>query len=50
MNRLPKNGSDHFATITHLALTNELIKNHSPKADRDEIEEAEKLAGQSIKN
>jgi endonuclease/exonuclease/phosphatase (EEP) superfamily protein YafD len=50
MNRLPKNGSDHFATITHLALTNGLIKNHPPKADSDDIEEAEELAGQPIKN
>lgn len=50
MNRLPKNGSDHFATITHLALANELIKNHPPKANRDELEEAEGLAGQPIKN
>ena len=50
MDRLPKNGSDHFATITHLALSNELIKNHPPKADRDEIKEAEELAGQPIKN
>ena len=50
MNRLPKNGSDHFATITHLALTKELIENDPPKADRDEIEEAEELAGQPVKN
>ncbi len=50
MKRMPKNGSDHFATITHLVL-NEELKNvqDAPKADSDELKEAEKLATQPVK-
>ncbi|HVE62076.1 MAG TPA: endonuclease/exonuclease/phosphatase family protein [Chitinophagaceae bacterium] len=50
MRRLPKNGSDHFATLTYLALRKELKKKQSPpKADKAEMKEAHELATQSIR-
>jgi hypothetical protein len=50
MKRMPKNGSDHFATLTHLALKED-IKNrqHAPKAGNKELKEANKLASRPIK-
>jgi endonuclease/exonuclease/phosphatase (EEP) superfamily protein YafD len=49
MQRLPKNGSDHFATTTHLALNKKLQKNQSPpKADKEELQEAQKIASQPL--
>lgn len=45
MQRLPKNGSDHFATLTHLALRPDLTKEQNPpKADKEVLEEAHELA------
>ncbi|MEO5647731.1 MAG: endonuclease/exonuclease/phosphatase family protein [Chitinophagaceae bacterium] len=50
MKRMPKNGSDHFATLTHLALKKELQqKQDPPKADKKELAEAKKLATQPVK-
>ena len=50
MRRMPKNGSDHFATLTHLALKIDLInKQDPPKASNEELEEAHGLATQAIK-
>ena len=50
MKRLPKNGSDHFATFTHLAFHPELKhKQSAPQADATEIEEARKMAEQTVK-
>lgn len=50
MKRMPKNGSDHFATLTHLALKKEIIqKQDVPKADTEELKEAKKLASQPVK-
>jgi endonuclease/exonuclease/phosphatase (EEP) superfamily protein YafD len=50
MERMPKNGSDHFATLTHLALREDLKKEQDPpKADQEELEEAQELANQPIK-
>jgi endonuclease/exonuclease/phosphatase (EEP) superfamily protein YafD len=49
MKRLPKNGSDHFATFTHLLFNKELQKEQeAPQADADEIEEAKELASQPL--
>ncbi len=48
MRRMPKNGSDHFATVTHLALKIDLKnKQDPPKADNQELEEAHELATQA---
>ncbi len=53
MKRMPKNGSDHFAVITHLAFRKELEKKQSriggTKADKEELEEAYELATQTLK-
>ena len=50
MERMPKNGSDHFATLTHLALREDLKKEQSPpEADHEELEEAKELANQPVK-
>lgn len=46
--RLPKNGSDHFATLTHLCLTSEPIDNEPPKADKEELAEAKDMAAQQV--
>lgn len=48
---MPKNGSDHFATITHLALRIDMISNQDPpQADNEELQEAKEIAGQPLKN
>ncbi len=50
MQRMPKNGSDHFATLTHFALRKDLRnEQNSPRADEDEMEEAHELANQPVK-
>ena len=50
MKRLPKNGSDHFATFTHLVLSEKLQnKQEGPRADKDEVEEANEMASQPVK-
>jgi len=50
MRRMPKNGSDHFAMFTHLAVRKDLRqKQESPKADSKEMQEAKKLATQPVK-
>lgn len=50
MKRMPKNGSDHFATYTHL-VCNARLKNQqeAPKADKGEIKEAKEKATQKVK-
>jgi endonuclease/exonuclease/phosphatase (EEP) superfamily protein YafD len=51
MKRLPKNGSDHFATLTHLVLSEELEKEQvGPQADKKELQEAREVASQPVKN
>jgi endonuclease/exonuclease/phosphatase (EEP) superfamily protein YafD len=51
MKRLPKNGSDHFATFTHLVLSEELkSQQDGPQADKEELEEAREVASQPLKN
>ena len=51
MKRLPKNGSDHFATVTHLALAIENAeKQDPPDADTAELDEAKQLATQPVKH
>jgi hypothetical protein len=51
MKRLPKNGSDHFATFTHLVLSEELKgKQQEPQADKKELEEASEVASQPVNN
>jgi endonuclease/exonuclease/phosphatase (EEP) superfamily protein YafD len=49
MMRLPKNGSDHFATFTHLRFQ-AVLKNvqEAPKADTEEINEAQEMASQQV--
>ena len=50
MGRLPKCGSDHFATITHLALRKDLTsKQDPPSADKEELKEAREIAEQPVK-
>jgi hypothetical protein len=50
MQRMPKNGSDHFATVTHLSLRKDLEDaQDAPKADKEELEEAHELANQPVK-
>lgn len=49
MQRMRKNGSDHFATLTHLCLKPELANQQdAPKADQDEMKEAREMASQPI--
>lgn len=49
MKRMPKNGSDHFATLTHLAITKVAEKKQeAPAADPDELEEAKEIAAQPL--
>ncbi len=51
MKRLPKNGSDHFATFTHLAFNKQLKKEQSaPQADREELQEAKEMAQQPLRH
>ena len=50
MKRLPKNGSDHFATFTHIVYNPQMQSRQSaPHADREEVAEAEELASQPLK-
>ena len=50
MKRLPKNGSDHFATFTHLALIEELKNEQDgPKANSKEAGEAKEVASKPVK-
>lgn len=50
MKRLPKNGSDHFATFTQVAFQATLEEEQeAPQADKKEIEEAEEMAHQPLK-
>ena len=50
MKRLPKNGSDHFATFTELVFHAELKhEQEAPKADKEEMEEAVEMAHQPLK-
>ena len=44
MKRLPKNGSDHFATLTHLAFTGIEKDQEPPSADGEELAEAREIA------
>lgn len=49
MVRLPPNGSDHFATFTHLAFRKDLSQHQQPqKADQKELEEAKEKAAQPV--
>ena len=51
MKRMPKNGSDHFATMTHLAFSEDLKMRQKPKkADKKELREAKDLAAEPVKN
>ncbi len=50
MDRMPKNGSDHFATFTHLLFHATLNKVQKPaEADRTELTEAKEMAAQPVK-
>jgi endonuclease/exonuclease/phosphatase (EEP) superfamily protein YafD len=50
MNRLPKNGSDHFAILTHLVYQPQSAKkNEQPHADKEELKEAKEIAAQPVK-
>ncbi len=50
MKRMPKNGSDHFATLTHLVLSEDLQQEQDqPEADSKELQEAQTLAKQTLK-
>jgi endonuclease/exonuclease/phosphatase (EEP) superfamily protein YafD len=50
MRRLPKNGSDHFATFTHIAFQPVLEQvQEAPKAGKEELKEATELASQHVK-
>lgn len=50
MKRLPQNGSDHFATFTHLILMEELKnEQEEPKASSKEAEEAREVASKPLK-
>lgn len=50
MKRMPKNGSDHFATFTHILFSNGLKhEQEAPKADKEELQEAREMAHQPLK-
>lgn len=50
MQRMPKNGSDHFATLTHLAFRDDMKQQQDPPAaDAKELKEAHDLATQPLK-
>ena len=50
MKRMPKNGSDHFATITHLVLCKEAReKQEAPRADQKELDEAKEKSAETVK-
>ena len=44
MRRMPKNGSDHFATFTHLAFMGIEEEQEPPSADQEELQEAKEIA------
>ncbi len=47
---MPKNGSDHFATFTHLLFHPVLEQvQEANKADGEELEEAKDMATQTVK-
>lgn len=50
MKRMPKNGSDHFATFTQIVF-NKQLKNRqeAPEADKEELAEAKETARQPLK-
>jgi endonuclease/exonuclease/phosphatase (EEP) superfamily protein YafD len=49
MRRMPKNGSDHFATFTHLAFDKNIKpQQEAKKADAGELQEAKEKAGQPV--
>lgn len=51
MKRMPKNGSDHFATLTHLVFQKQLLKKQEqPSAEKEEVREAAEMATQEVKN
>lgn len=51
MRRMPYNGSDHFATFTHLAFQPQSqSENTEPEADKQEIKEAAEMAEQEVKS
>ena len=46
---MPYNGSDHFATFTHLAFQpRSQSENREPQADKKEVKEAAEMATQSV--
>lgn len=50
MQRMPKNGSDHFATFVHLGFEPQLEQKQSaPKASQEDLEEAKEMAAQPVK-
>jgi endonuclease/exonuclease/phosphatase (EEP) superfamily protein YafD len=50
MRRMPKNGSDHFATLTHIAFRKDLQGTQTPqKADKEELKDAKEMASQPVK-
>ena len=50
MQRLPRNGSDHFATCTHLSFEKEqAAAQRPPHADRTEMKEAREIATKPVK-
>jgi endonuclease/exonuclease/phosphatase (EEP) superfamily protein YafD len=50
MKRLPRNGSDHFATFTHLLFQPELEQvQEAPEANTNELNEAQEMAMQQVK-
>lgn len=48
MKRLPKNGSDHFATFTHLAYLKDKRGQHEPEADTKELQEAKEISQKHV--
>jgi endonuclease/exonuclease/phosphatase (EEP) superfamily protein YafD len=49
MTRMPANGSDHFATFTHLAFQPVMQgENHEPEADSKEVKEAIEMSQQKV--
>lgn len=51
MFRMPKNGSDHFATFTHLSLHKKWgARQEVPKADKSEMKEVKEMAHQEVKD
>ncbi len=50
MKRMPKNGSDHFATFTHIMYNASLKREQeAPRADSEELQEAKETAHQPLK-